>query len=73
MKRGKVFVRARHPHAGWARYDVLDLDEPSFRAFILHTLVSRNLVITQRDDQVDDPREITYSVRPETKVQVDSR
>ena len=38
MKRGQVFVRAKDKNGSWYSADVLDLDQPSFNAFVLDKL-----------------------------------
>lgn len=39
MKRGTLFVRAITFGGSWGKVDVIDLDDESFRAFVLDTLV----------------------------------
>jgi len=38
MRRGQVFVRATTKEGKWGNVDVFDLDDESFRAFVLQYL-----------------------------------
>ena len=53
MKREQVFVRAKDPTGKWGPTDVLDLDAPSFRAFVLDVLFRAGLVVGISDDCCD--------------------
>jgi hypothetical protein len=44
IKPGQVFVRAQLPEGRWVNADVLDLDEISFRAFVLYRFVKLDVV-----------------------------
>lgn len=44
MKRGQVFVRAQDVSGKWYSADVLDLDDASFRAFVVERLMLAGLV-----------------------------
>ncbi len=59
MKRGQAFVRAQDPSGKWHAADVLDLDEASFRAFVLDML-HRVGVLHILKDEVVEGDDITY-------------
>ena len=44
MRRGQVLVRAIKAKGSWGNVDVLDLDEESFRAFVIDKLCIFGLV-----------------------------
>lgn len=48
MKRNQVFVRAKWPEGGWGSVDVFDLDDESFRAFVVEILEGNKLVLSLR-------------------------
>lgn len=50
MKRGQIFVRAKSPSGKWGNHDALDLDDKSFRAFILDRLFRAGLVVGLKDE-----------------------
>ena len=52
MKRGQVFVRAQTPSGKWVSADVLDLDEQSFKLFVLDRMIHFGMVTILRDDVV---------------------
>lgn len=52
MKRKQVFVRAKSPSGKWHSADVLDLDDLSFRAFVMGVLHEAGLVVGIKDDFV---------------------
>lgn len=49
MKKDQVFVRARLANGKIAVCDVLDLDDESFRAFVIDVLFRHGLVFGIRD------------------------
>lgn len=49
MRRAQVFVRAQRPDGRWASVDALDLDEASFRAFVLDCLRRVGAVVALSD------------------------
>ncbi len=53
MKRGQIFVRAKKKDGSWGSVDVLDLDEQSFRAFILEMLIRQSIVCSIKDEFVE--------------------
>ena len=53
MKRGQVFVRGRDPNGKWGAIDVLDLDEPSFRAFVMEMFKRAQIVVALKDESVE--------------------
>ncbi len=56
MKRGQVFVRAIDPGGKWGPADLLDLDDESFRAVILHKLLEVGLFVGIKEETIDgDP------------------
>lgn len=55
MKRGQVFVRARDVNGKWYSADVLDLDDASFRAFVVGQLHRAGLVFGLIDSAVEEP------------------
>lgn len=56
MKRGQVFVRAKDPEGKWGNADVLDLDETSWRAWILEIwLMKTDAVVSLKPEFVDGP------------------
>lgn len=66
MKRQQVFVRAQTPSGKWVNADVLDLDEFSFRAFVIDMLFRGGFVYGLKSERCEGP-EITYT----TKYEVD--
>ncbi len=44
MKRGQYFVRAKLANGEWGNVDILDLDETSFRAFLIDRYFADDLV-----------------------------
>ena len=53
MKRLQVFVRAKSPSGRWHSADVLDLDDASFRAFVMDVLFGAGLVCGIKPERVD--------------------
>lgn len=53
MKRGQVFVRAEKKDGSFDSVDVLDLDDASFRAFVMDILVREALVVGILDEVVE--------------------
>jgi hypothetical protein len=51
MKREQVFVRAIDKNEKWAAVDALDLDDESFRAFILEKLHQAGLIYGTMPDE----------------------
>lgn len=54
MRRRQVLVRAIKVNGDWGNVDVLDLDEESFRAFVLGKLCSGKLVVRISDEHTGD-------------------
>jgi hypothetical protein len=50
MKRGQVFARAQDETGRWGSADIFDLDEESFRAFIVGVLFRSGLVVGFKDE-----------------------
>ena len=46
MRRGQIQVRAIKAEGKWGNVDALDLDEGSFRAFVLQRLYIAGLVVS---------------------------
>ncbi len=53
MKRGQAFVRGRLRDGSIGNIDILDLDDASFRAFVLDRLVRAGLVTAIKDEFTD--------------------
>ena len=53
MKRGQVWVRAKDANGEWGTADVLDLDEVSFRAFVIDVLMRVGLVTAHKCEFCD--------------------
>ncbi len=53
MKRGQVFVRARSKRGKWESVDVLDLDEESFKAFVIEKFRQHEMVSGLKDEYCD--------------------
>lgn len=68
MKRGQVFVRATDETGRWGTVDVLDLDEDSFRAFVVETFVRAEVVTSIREEMVEGER-IRYRAKAGVKVE----
>lgn len=54
MRRRQVLVRAIKADGKWGSVDVLDLDDESFRAFVLDKLYSAGLVVQMSDEHAGD-------------------
>ena len=52
MKRKQVFVRAINKDGKWDSVDVLDLDDISFRVFVIGVLFKNGLISGITDDAV---------------------
>ena len=52
MKRGQVFVRAKDADGQWDSVDVLDLDELSFRVFVLDLFDRQGAVVSLVEKEV---------------------
>lgn len=52
LRRGQVFVRAKDQAGRWGTCDVLDLDEVSFRAWVVDVLRRHGMVAALKDDYV---------------------
>jgi len=59
MKKGQVFVRAKSPSGKWGSHDVLDLNNKSFKVFVLDILFRAGLVVGLKDEICKD-EEIEY-------------
>lgn len=64
MKKGQVFVRAKNKDGRWDNIDVLDLDQPSFNAFVTEQLFRAGLVTGIKPEYVEG-EEIEYTQRKE--------
>jgi hypothetical protein len=53
MKKQQVIVRAINKEGHWDSIDVLDLDEASFRAFVIEMLYRLGVVYAIREDLVE--------------------
>ena len=53
MKKQQVIVRAINKEGHWDSIDVLDLDEASFRAFVIEMLYRLGVVHAIREDLVE--------------------
>ncbi len=53
MKKGQVFVRAKSPSGKWGSHDVLDLDQPSFNAFVIGMMHRFEMVVGFKDEAVN--------------------
>lgn len=53
MKRQQVFVRARDDNGRIFNCDVLDLDDASFRAFVVGKLHRAGIVVGMRDESIE--------------------
>jgi hypothetical protein len=62
MRRGQVFVRAQTPTGRWVNADVLDLDELSYRAFIVEQLMRIGAVYSLKDNQAKG-EEVCYKTQ----------
>lgn len=51
MKRGQVFVRAKFDDGRWGNCDIFDLDEESFRAFVIDRLILLGARIVRLPDE----------------------
>ena len=49
IKRSQIFVRAKNKAGKWVNADVLDLDDESFRAFVMWRLMEADLVCSLKD------------------------
>lgn len=50
MRRGQVLVRAITVDGGWGNVDALDLDDESFRAFILILLCKAGVLASMSEE-----------------------
>jgi hypothetical protein len=56
MKRGQIFVRAIRPNGHWDAVDVFDLDELSFRVFVMELFDRQGAVVSLVEKKVEgDP------------------
>jgi len=62
MKRGQVFVRGRRRDGSIGNFDALDLDDASFRAFVLDLFVRCEIVVSVKDEFAEGER-IKYAER----------
>jgi len=56
MKRGQVFVCGRRRDGSIGNIDALDLDDASFRAFVLDIFVGCGIVVAIKDEFADGDR-----------------
>ncbi len=59
MKIQQVFVRAQDPNGKWGAADVMDIDDKSFRAFVIDMLMRAGVVVHLKDEVVER-EDITY-------------
>jgi len=62
VKRGQVFVRGRRRDGSIGNIDALDLDDASFRAFVLDRFIRCEIVTSIKDEFVEGER-IEYAER----------
>jgi hypothetical protein len=62
VKRGQIFVRAKNADGRVESADVLDLDEESFRVFVLDVLMRNGLVTSLKHEYVEGEH-IEYKLR----------
>lgn len=67
MKRGRVFVKAADEKGRFGTVDALDLDDDSFRAFILDRLVDAQVIIAVPSDDAPGP-DIIYRTKPGIRI-----
>lgn len=60
MKKGQVLVRAKNKEGEWTYVDVLDLDDRSFKAFILDRLFKNGLVAGLKEETIEGERITLY-------------
>lgn len=53
IKRGQIFVRAVDKNGKWDTVDVLDLDDESFRAFVMYKLYESSMVCGIKPEYVE--------------------
>ena len=66
MKKDQVFVRAKSPAGKWGNHDVLDLDEQSFRAFVIEMFKRHGMVVHIKDEALEG-EDIVYQSTVEEK------
>jgi len=67
MKRRQVFVRGRLRDGSIGNIDVLDLDDASFRAFLVELLIRFEMVVALKGEHVEGERlELRERPDPET-------
>lgn len=66
VKRNQTFVRAKSPLGKWGNHDVLNLDETSFRAFVLDRMMKWEMVTSLKPEFVEGD-EIEYVSTVEEK------
>lgn len=71
MKRGMVFVRAVKAEGGYKTVDAMDLDEESFRAFVLEMLFRAGMVHALKAEDVEGDH-IVYKTRKTSDVLLDA-
>lgn len=54
MRRGQVLIRAIKANGDWGNVDALDLDEESFRAFVLDRLFMAGLLVRLSNEHTGD-------------------
>jgi hypothetical protein len=54
IKRGQVFIRGKNKDGRWDHIDVLDLDEISFRAWVVGCLMAAGVVCGLREVEGED-------------------
>jgi hypothetical protein len=53
VKRQQVFVRAESPSGKWGNHDVLDLEDDSFKAFVIDRLMKAGVVTSIKSEFLD--------------------
>lgn len=70
MKAGQVFVRAKDPAGRWGSADVLDLDERSFRAWVLDLMMCSVPRIASIKPELVEGKEIEYMTAKKFKEEI---
>ena len=67
IKRGQVLVRAIDGFGKWGNCDVMDLDEDSFKAFVIDVFFRHNLLVGLKVEYCDGEEIVLTSKYPFTK------
>lgn len=63
MKKGQIFVRAQRPNGEWDSVDVFDLDELSFRVFVMDLFDRQGAVVSLVEKKVPGDPIVLRSTR----------